>query len=393
MMVFVFEQRGVRVRYFLVLFFVLTLSVSFFTFPTTASCEYGKELTESMEVVFLNPGKSDPSDPTGGFWWEVSSFMQAAADDLGIDLEIIYAERNHLLMVKEAEKVLNREHLPDYLIVVNEKLAAGKIIAHADAKGVKVFNLLLDFYGDQAKALGAPRGKYKNWIGGLVPDNRWAGYNLAKELIEKAAEQGIAEKDVKLLPISGDYATQATLLRNGGLGYARADFFEAKFFPEIHCLWRKDKAFDLVTKFLIRDPDVNVIWAANDPMALGAIEGIKKNGLTPGQDVLVGGINWDKPALEAVKNGTLALSVGGHFMTGGWGLVMLYDYHHGHDFAGKAGPMIRKRIFGVIDDDNVESYLNKFSFRDWSKIDFRKFSKAYNKNLDYDFSVKALLKN
>ncbi len=113
---------------------------------------------------------------------------------------------------------------------VNEKLAAGKIIAQADAKGVKVFNLLLDFYGDQAKTLGEPRGKYKNWIGGLVPDNRWAGYNLAKKLIEKAEEQGIAQKDVKLLPIAGDYATQATLLRNAGLGYARADFFEAKFF-------------------------------------------------------------------------------------------------------------------------------------------------------------------
>ncbi|WP_421899372.1 ABC transporter substrate-binding protein [Maridesulfovibrio sp.] len=350
-------------------------------------------MTDRMEAVFLNPGKSDPSDPTGGFWREVSAFMQAVADDLGIDLEIIYAERNHVLMVKEAEKVLSREHPPDYLIVVNEKLAAGKIIAQADAKGVRVFNLLLDFYGEQAKELGNPRKKYKYWIGGLVPDNRWAGYNLAKELIDKAKERGIAEKNIKLLPISGDYATQATLLRNDGLGYARADFFEAKFLPEIHCLWRKDKAFDLVTKFLIRDPNVNVIWAANDPMALGAIEGIKKNGLTPGQDVLVGGINWDKPALEAVKNGTLTLSVGGHFMTGGWGLVMLYDYHHGYDFAGKAGPLIRKRIFGVIDEDNVECYLNKFSFRDWSKIDFRKFSKAYNKKSDYDFSVKALLKN
>ncbi len=379
-------------RYFFFLF--VTLCVSFFTLPTTASCEVGKESTGRMEVVFLNPGKSDPSDPTGGFWREVSSFMQAAAEDLGIDLEVLYSERNHVLMVKEAEEVLSREHLPDYLIVVNEKLAAGKILAHADAKGVKVFNLLLDFYGDQAETLGVPRGKFKNWIGGLVPDNRWAGYNLAKKLIEKAAEQGIAENDVKLLPIAGDYVTQSTLLRNAGLGYARADFFEAKILPEIHCLWREDKAFDLVSKFLVRDPKVNVIWSANDPMALGAIEGIKKNGLIPGKDVLVGGINWDKPALEAVKEGSLAFSVGGHFMTGGWGLVMLYDYHHGYDFIGKAGPLIRKRIFCVIGENNVERFLDRFGSRDWSNIDFRKFSKAYNKtNADYDFSVKALLKN
>ncbi len=381
-------------RYFFILFSFVTLCVSFFAFPTTASCERADEFSDGMEVVFLNPGKSDPSDPTGGFWREVSSFMQAAADDLGIDLEIIYAERNHLLMGKEAAKVLSRENLPDYLIVVNEKLAAGKIIAHADKKGVKVFNLLLNFYGDQAEELGTPRKKYKNWIGGLVPDNRWAGYNLARKLVEKAREQGLAEEEIKLLPIAGDYVTQATLLRNQGLSYARADFFDAKFFPEIHCLWRKDKAFELVTKFLKRDSKVNVIWAANDPMALGAIEGVKENGLTPGKDVLVGGINWDKPALEAVRDGSLALSVGGHFMTGGWGLVMLYDYHHGYDFAGKAGAMIRKRIFCVIDERNVRRFLKRFGARDWSKIDFKKFSKACNGDRsDYDFSVKALLKN
>ncbi|WP_321400610.1 ABC transporter substrate-binding protein [Maridesulfovibrio sp.] len=322
----------------------------------------------------------------------MSSFMQAAAEDLGIDLEIIYAERNHLVMVKEADEVLARKDLPDYLIVVNEKLAARKIIAKADEKGVKVFNLLLNFYGKQAEELGTPREKFKNWIGGLVPDNRWAGYHLAKALIKKAKEQGIAEKDVRLLPIAGDYATQATVLRDEGLAYARADYFNAEFFREIHCLWRRDMAFELVTKFINRDPDVNVVWAANDPMALGAIMGIEKSGLVPGKDVLVGGINWDEPALEAIKNGSLALSIGGHFMTGGWGLVMLYDYHHGYDFIEKDGPIIRKRIFSVIDDKNVDLFLRKFGSRDWGKIDFRRFSKACNNSVrDYDFSVRALL--
>ena len=379
-------------RYFFTLFLFITVCGSFVNLPAVAYCADGTESTDRMDVVFINPGKSDPTSPTGGFWLEVSSFMQAAAEDLGIDLEIIYAERNHLVMVKEADEVLARKDLPDYLIVVNEKLAARKIIAKADEKGVKVFNLLLNFYGKQAEELGTPREKFKNWIGGLVPDNRWAGYHLVKALIKKAKEQGIAEKDVRLLPIAGDYATQATVLRDEGLAYARADYFNAEFFPEIHCLWRRDMAFELVTKFINRDPDVNVVWAANDPMALGAIMGIEKSGLVPGKDVLVGGINWDEPALEAIKNGSLALSIGGHFMTGGWGLVMLYDYHHGYDFIEKDGPIIRKRIFSVIDDKNVDLFLRKFGSRNWGKIDFRRFSKACNNSVrDYDFSVRALL--
>jgi len=381
------------VRYF----FIQCLLITYLFFiPAKGSCEVAEKVLDNdrMEVVFINPGKSDPSDPTGGFWLEVSAFMQAAADDLGVDLEIVYAERNHVLMHKKAEEILNRKHLPDYLVVVNEKLAAARIIAHADKKGVKTFTLLVGFYGDQAREMGTPRINFRNWIGGLVPDNRWAGYNLAKELTVKAREGGIPENEIKLLPIAGDYATQATLLSDEGLGYARADNFNADFLPKIHCLWRKDKAYDLVTKFLLRDLKVNVIWAANDPMALGAIEGVKKNGKIPGKDVLVGGINWDKPALEAVKDGSLALSIGGHFMTGGWGLVMLYDYHHGHDFAGRGSPLIRKRIFSVIDKNNVGIFLNKFGSRDWTKIDFIKFSKAYSGSAAEDyFSMDALLQN
>ncbi len=377
--------------FFVILLFTL---VSFILCPPPAYSAKNKNLSEPMEVVFLNPGKSDPADPTGGFWMEVSSFMQAAADDLGVDLEIIYSERNHLLMRKKAEEVLSRENLPDYLIVVNEKLAAAGIVALAEQKNVKVFNIMMGFYGNQAAHLGKPREKYKNWIGGLIPDNRWAGYHLASELIKKVREQGVADKNIRLLPIAGDYATQATLLRNEGLAYARADFYNSQFLPEIHCLWRKDMAYDLVRKFMKRDPQVNVIWAANDPMALGAIEGIKENGLIPGKDVLVGGINWDRPALEAVRDGRLALSIGGHFMIGGWGLVMLYDYHHGYDFIERGGPIVRKKIFSVIDSGNVNHFLRRFGMRDWNKIDFKRFSKAYNDTLnEYDFSVDALINN
>ena len=379
-------------RAFLIIFLFVTLN--HVLFPSVVYCAKSEDFSKPMKVVFINPGKPDPAGPTGGFWMEVTSFMQAAAEDLGVDLETIYSERNHILMRKRAEEVLSREDLPDYLIVVNEKLAAGGIVALADEKGVKVFNIMMGFYGTQAAHLGKPREKYKNWIGGLVPDNRWAGYNLATELIKKARDQGVADKDIRLLPIVGDFATQATLLRNEGLSYARADFYDSKFLPEIHCLWRKDRAYDLVRKFIKRDPKVNIIWAANDPMALGAIEGIKENGLTPGKDVLVGGVNWDRPALEAVRDGQLALSIGGHFMTGGWGLVMLYDYHHGYDFIEKGGPMVRKKIFCVIDSGNVNVFLRKFGARDWNKIDFKRFSKAYNDSLnEYDFSVCALLDN
>jgi len=64
--------------------------------------------TDSIKVTFLNSGISDPNDPTGGFWLSVSAFMKAAAEDFNIDLEIIYAERDHLLMREQGEAVVKR---------------------------------------------------------------------------------------------------------------------------------------------------------------------------------------------------------------------------------------------------------------------------------------------
>lgn len=88
------------------------------------------------------------------------------------------------------------------------------------------------------------------------------------------------------------------------------------------------------SEFIKRDSFINIVWAANDPMALGAVEAARLSGAIPGSNFFVGGINWDEPALAAIKDGVLSVSVGGHFMTGGWELVMLYDYHHGRDFSG-----------------------------------------------------------
>ncbi len=71
---------------------------------------------ESPSVVFINPGSKD--DP---FYRLVDRFMRASAEDLGVDLEVIYGNRNHIQSKNDAVKVIMREKLPDYLFVINIK--------------------------------------------------------------------------------------------------------------------------------------------------------------------------------------------------------------------------------------------------------------------------------
>jgi hypothetical protein len=62
--------------------------------------------------VFLNPGERVERG-TGPYWRMVTQFMQPAARSLGVHLEVLYAERDHVLMLRQAEDVARRSPAPD----------------------------------------------------------------------------------------------------------------------------------------------------------------------------------------------------------------------------------------------------------------------------------------
>ena len=348
---------------------------------------------DHMRVVFINPGFSVVDNPTGGFWLSVSAFMKAAAADLDIDLEILYCDRNHIKMRRAAESVIHRTSPPDYLIVVNEKLSAEPVVMDADRAGIKVFVILNRFEGDQHQKMGDPRKRYKNWIGSLVPDNAHAGYETAKLLIDQSLASGVLAPDGRLhmIAYSGDYVTPASVERIAGLKQALSRYPDVVLEQVVPCHWSKDEAREKTPKILKRYPMVGAIWCANDPIALGAMQGAETVGRIPGRNVLLAGLNWDPPGLEKVRTGEMVASVGGHFMTGGWALVLLYDYHHGRDFA-DGGTRLQYQIFGALDRQNISRFLEKFGGRDWNKIDFTAFSRVLHPDDNaYAFNVEAIL--
>ncbi|MSU65981.1 MAG: ABC transporter substrate-binding protein [Opitutus sp.] len=54
---------------------------------------------------------------------------------------------------------------------------------------------------------------------------------------------------------------------------------------------------------------INIVYAHNDDMALGAIQAIEEAGLKPGKDITVGAIDGIKEALQAIIAGKLGCSV------------------------------------------------------------------------------------
>src|SRR5438876_3975356 len=116
--------------------------------------------------------------------------MQSAADSLGIKLEIFYAERDHLKQVELVRALAARAPAarPDYVIINNEKRMGGAQLKIAADAGMKAFFAYSTILPEDRAEFGAPREKYRGWIGSLLPQAEDAGYLTASALIARGVK-------------------------------------------------------------------------------------------------------------------------------------------------------------------------------------------------------------
>ena len=361
------------------IFLFLTIVISSFSVASYSQAE-------KPSVLFINPGK------TGEVFWDmVSNFMMAAAHDLNLDAKVVYAERDHLKMIDLAKEAVQSDSPPNYMILVNEKLAAGRMLDEIPPS-IKIVLLNNTLSVEQINRYGKPRQTVPNWIAHIYPNHEKAGYDIAQSIIsaQQSSKQLKSIKKIGLLAIGGSRATTASSLRLSGLQRALREYPNVELQQTIHSQWRRDKAESQIYGLIRRWPDTQLIWAANDPMALGAIDAVIKRNKRPGENIFVGGLNWSTEALEKIVNGTMVTSIGGHFMQGAWAMVLIHDYHKGLDFEDLGFEFTAPMT--VIDQTNVARYLEIFGDQNWDKIDFKKFSRWENKPQKiYQFQLTKIL--
>lgn len=340
-----------------------------------------------MRVTFLY---QDPHD-RGTFYARFSSLMKVVADSLGIHLETIRCA-DSAEQIRAGMALCARDKKPDYLILTNTYGAGKKILQVASEAGIKVFVTPEGFSQLEKSAVGTPLGKYSEWIGELVSDERQAGHALAVHLLDQAWKKNLAASDgkVHLLGLAGELSAPVPARLNG-LKEAAEEHRDRLFIEDVvPAVWDEGTAARVVEKTLRKNPEIAVIWAARDQLALGAVIAVKRRHKVPGQEILVGGIDWTPMALRSVRRGEIVASIGGQVTDGMFALILLYD--HFHNVSMKPTSMTSQLTAAT--SSNADSFLKMYDESRLRQVSFSLYSKAMNPSMkSYSFSAASLLKH
>ena len=339
----------------------------------TASLLCTASLARSQaEVLFINPGQA-----TESFWHDVDLFMQEAAKQLDLNLMTYHAERNPYLMIKKVKELISNNQLPDYLVLVNEDNAALRMLHLLQGKPVKIIMLLNDIdEQDKGRMFNHPNGPFL--LSSIIPDNYTIGYETAAQLVKSG--ESMPSHSAQILLLSGNKNTPASNQRELGARQLITLHGKTQLLQVVYANWNEQLAYEKSKLLLQRYEQLCYIWAANDQMAFGAIRAARELGKQPGKDIFVSAVNTSEQVLLARQAGTISSLGGGHFMAGGWSMVLIHDDQHGKTIPDK----IQQAMFQMIEPKST--LFNLLLAKEWQKLNFAQFTQDSKGN--YSFTIK-----
>jgi ABC-type sugar transport system substrate-binding protein len=324
-----------------------------------------------------------PKNPGDIFGDKLVGFMQAVAADLDIDLEVVRVHTDSSLMRNRQTLEAIKEDNRKIDIVLTHYDAATLIpdlAALAKSRDFVFVTFNIKPPQSDFQKIGRPREQYPRWIACLAPDDVSAGYQEARELSMAAQILFAGSKTIQMVAIGGSDVGEVSLDRIGGMRHSLTSETGITIMETVLTDWRREQGYDAAAKFIATYPQAKIFWTASDSLALGAIDALEKKGMAPGRDFITGGIDWSDEGIQAVIDGKMAATVGGHFMEGGWALLLAFDYLSGKDFAGDIGVSITTPMH-TLTAKNASQYAEFLDRNYWKQLDFRRFSKALNPEL------------
>lgn len=249
------------------------------------------------------------------FWNNYVAFMKTGAQELDVDLIVLNADNKPDQMIKGLEDLVARG--VDGIIFTPYWATAARGLTLAKQANIPV--ILTDTYADFP-----PQGKrFPNYVAFIGPSDADAGYQMAKTLFAAMKPGPDGKKIIGV--VNGTAGTSVAIDRRKGLERALKENPEVVVAGEVDGNFVRDTSQTVFESLYQGNPGITGVWAANGGTATGVMAAIKGAGKVPGKDILVVAMDLNPENVVAVKKGDLLFDIGGHWLQGGFALVMLYD--------------------------------------------------------------------
>lgn len=246
-------------------------------------------------------------------------FMTKGADELGVDLIKLNADNVPDNMPKFIEDCVAQG--VDGMIHFPYWSSDRKALEDTRTAGIPL--VFTDVYSE----VPPQSADYPNYIAFVGPSDEDAGYQMANALFAAMTPDENGKKVIGW--VEGTAGTSVAIDRNKGLEKALAENADVEVACKVNGNFVRDESQKVFESCYQAHPEIKGVWAANGGTATGVMTALKDAGKVPGEDVVVVAMDLNPENVEAVKNGELLFDIGGHWLQGGFALVLLYDHLNG----------------------------------------------------------------
>lgn len=247
-------------------------------------CSCTKEEPEIRERIVLGFAQiGDESE----FRTSSSNDIKRAAEQADIQLIFENAQQKQFNQIKAIRSfILNGVDVIAFCPIVEE--GWDNVLLEAKEAGIPV--ILVDRYIKTDE-----EDLYCAFIGS---DFKKEGIQAAEWMINRFSWKN---DTVKVAEISGTENSSPAIGRHDGLLSVFAKNPKFEVVTSVSGDFMRSKGKECMETILKQSPDIDILYAHNDDMALGAIEVLEEHGIVPGRDIVIVSIDAQKSGLEALK--------------------------------------------------------------------------------------------
>lgn len=231
-----------------------------------------------------------PATLNNAFWGACEDGVKKAIEELGIEADVVEIDANgDQALMNDGISNLLSSGVDAILMAPADSNAVGDILNQCEKAGIPVINF----------DTPVPEEQRSQVVTVIASDNYNAGYVVGEDAASKMAD------GAKVLVLHSPRASACVERYNG---FCDAMNASGKQWTEVNNLdgqGATEVSMNLVNDALVADPDLAVIFAVNDPSAMGATQAIAQATVTLENKILVYGVDGNPDAKKQIKAGQM----------------------------------------------------------------------------------------